>query len=164
MLYEGHEVAAHTLTHPRLPDQTDDEVIRQVEEDRKNLSALVGYEVQGMAYPGGGVNNDERVAELIRAHTGVRYARTIKSTHTFDLQENLYRFNPTVYHLEWEKMEALCDQFIALQPETPQLFYVWGHSYEMDYDSSYWQRLEEFFKRIAERDDIFYGTNSDVLL
>lgn len=164
MLYEGHEVAAHTLTHPRLPDQTDDEVIRQVEEDRKNLSALVGYEVQGMAYPGGGVNNDERVAELIRAHTGVRYARTIKSTHTFDLQENLYRFNPTVYHLEWEKMEALCDQFIGLQPETPQLFYIWGHSYEMDFDSSNWQRLEDFFKKISNRDDIFYGTNSEVLL
>ncbi|MBQ3084614.1 MAG: polysaccharide deacetylase family protein [Clostridia bacterium] len=163
-IYVGHEVAAHTLTHPSLPKQTDEEVIRQVEEDRKNLSALVGYEVQGMAYPGGGVNNDDRVAELIRAHTGVRYARTIKSTYSFELQENLYRFNPTVYHLEWERMEELCDRFIALQPETPQLFYIWGHSYEMDYDSSYWQRLEDFFKRISGRSDIFYGTNTEILL
>ncbi|MBQ7089607.1 MAG: polysaccharide deacetylase family protein [Clostridia bacterium] len=163
-IYAGHEVAAHTLTHPRLPDQTDDEVLRQVEKDRQNLSALVGYEVQGMAYPGGGVNNDDRVAELIRAHTGVRYARTIKSTYSFELQENLYRFNPTVYHLEWERMGELCDQFIALRSETPQLFYIWGHSYEMDYDSSYWQRLEEFFKRISNREDIFYGTNSETLL
>ena len=29
-IYEGHEVAAHTLTHPMLPDLLDDEVVRQV--------------------------------------------------------------------------------------------------------------------------------------
>ncbi|MBE6662854.1 MAG: hypothetical protein E7606_06240, partial [Ruminococcaceae bacterium] len=49
-IYEGHEVAVHTLTHPLLPDQPDEEVIRQVECDRQNLSELVGYEVVGMAY------------------------------------------------------------------------------------------------------------------
>ena len=32
--YANHEVAVHTLTHPRLPEITDDaEVIRQVEKD-----------------------------------------------------------------------------------------------------------------------------------
>ncbi len=163
-LYEGHEVAVHTLTHPRLPDQTDEEVVRQVEEDRKNLEALVGYPIQGMAYPGGGINNDERVAHLIKTHTQIRYCRTIKSTHCFDLQQNLYRFNPTVYHLEWEKMDELAERFIALRPEKPQLFYIWGHAYEMDYDSTYWQRLEDFFKRISGHGDIFYGTNAEVLL
>ena len=65
-IYRGHEVAAHTLTHPMLPDLPDEEVIRQVEEDRLALSDLVGYEVKGMAYPGGGVNFDQRVARLIR--------------------------------------------------------------------------------------------------
>ena len=42
------------------------EIIRQVQEDRKNLSKLVEYEVRGMAYPCGGVNNDDRVTEIIR--------------------------------------------------------------------------------------------------
>ena len=41
-IYEGHEVAAHTLTHPMLPDLPDDEVVRQVEQDRLNLSELGG--------------------------------------------------------------------------------------------------------------------------
>ena len=50
-----------------------------MEQDRLNLSELAGYEVIGMAYPGGGVNNDRRVADLIQAHTGVQYARTITS-------------------------------------------------------------------------------------
>lgn len=63
-VYDGHEVAAHTLTHPALCTLPDEEVVRQVEEDRQALSALVGYEVVGMAYPGGGVNHDARVEVL----------------------------------------------------------------------------------------------------
>ena len=37
-------------------------------------------------------------------------------------------------------------------------------SYEMDYDSSYWCKLEEFFRLVSGKDDIFYGTNKEVLL
>ena len=42
-IYRGHEVAVHTLTHPNLTQCSDDEVIRQVEIDRQNLSELVEY-------------------------------------------------------------------------------------------------------------------------
>lgn len=163
-IYAGHEVAVHTLTHPNLTQYDDAEVIRQVETDRLNLSELVGYEVVGMAYPCGGVNNDARVADIIRKNTGVKYSRTITTTGSFDLQENLYRFNPTAYHLDFEQMMQLGEQFVTLQPKTPKLFYIWGHSYEMDYSGDYWVKLEDFFKLISNKDDIFYGTNKEVLL
>ena len=163
-VYEGHEVAAHTLTHPSLPQCDDAEVIRQVETDRQVLSDLVGYEVVGMAYPGGGVNNDDRVAGLIKNHTGIRYSRTITTNHSFDLQENLFQFNPTVFHLDFEEMMQLGRAFIELEPETPKIFYIWGHSYEMDYSGDHWVKLEEFFRLISNHDDIFYGTNKEVLL
>ena len=163
-IYEGHEVAAHTLTHPRLTEREDNEVIRQVENDRLNLSELVGYEVIGMAYPCGGVNNDDRVANVIKNNTGIKYARTITSTHNFDLQENLYRFNPSVYHMELDKMLSLGKEFTELTTDEPKIFYVWGHSYEMDYSSDYWVKLEEFFKLVSQRDDIYYGTNKECLL
>ena len=163
-IYAGHEVAVHTLTHPHLTQCDDAEVIRQVETDRRNLSELVGYEVVGMAYPGGGINNDDRVAQLIKNHTGVRYSRTITENDSFDLQNDLYRFNPTVYHLNFEKMMELGRAFIELKPEKPKVFYIWGHSYEMDYDADYWLKLEEFFKLISKKDNIFYGTNREMLL
>ncbi len=163
-LYEGHEVAAHTLNHPHLTTIEDDqEVIRQVEEDRKNLSCLVGYEVVGMAYPGGGVNNDDRVAKLIREHTGVKYSRTTSSNKSFDPQTNLYRFNPTVSHLDWEGMYELGEKFLAMKAQTPQIFYIWGHSYEFDIDDS-WDKFEEFCKFISGKADVFYGTNKEILL
>lgn len=163
-IYAGHEVAAHTLTHPSLPKCDDAEVIRQVQKDAQNLSEIVGYKVVGMAYPGGGINNDERVAKLIRENTDIKYARTITSTHNFDLQSDLYRFNPTVYHhAEFDKMFELAEQFINMKPDSPKIFYIWGHAYEFDINNS-WDRFEEFCKLISGRDDIFYGTNREVLL
>ena len=162
--YKNHEVAAHTLTHPNLTTLDDEEVIRQVETDRQNLSKLVGYDVVGFAYPCGGVNNDERVAALIKNQTGVRYARTITCNGSFDLQTDLYRFQPTAFHLDFDKMMDLGRRFIELEAETPQIFYIWGHSYEMDYCSDNWRRLEDFFALISGHDDIFYGTNREVLL
>lgn len=164
-IYQGHEVAVHTLTHPLLPTVDDAEVIRQVERDRENLSELVGYEVVGMAYPGGGVNNDERVAEVIKNNTGVKYCRTITNTDSFDIQENLYRFNPNVFHvMQYDRLMEMGKDFVELKAEKPQIFYIWGHSYEMDLVPDYWIKLEEFFKFISNRDDIFYGTNKEVLL
>lgn len=164
-VYDGHEVAAHTLTHPKLTKLVDKEIIYQVEQDRINLSELVGYEVVGMAYPCGGTNNDDRVAEVIKNNTGIRYCRTITNTDSFDPQDNLYRFNPNVYHiLEFDRLMEMGRRFVELSTDKPQIFYIWGHSFEMDYCPDYWIKLEEFFRLISNRDDIFYGTNAEVLL
>ena len=126
------------------------------------MSALAGYEVTGMAYPCGGVNNDDRVAQVLKEHTAVRYARTITSSNSFAPQENLLRFNPSVYHLDWADMEKMAEEFLAMQAETPQLFYIWGHSYEFDINDT-WDRFEAFCKKISGHSDIFYGTNREVL-
>ena len=163
-IYEGHEIAVHTLTHPALSHLSDDDVVREVEEDRLALSEIAGYEVVGMAYPGGTHVMNEHVADLIRTRTGVRYARTTTSTHNFDVQTNLHIFNPTVYHhVEWDKLFELGEKFIALKPDVPQIYYIWGHAYEFDIHGD-WERFEEFCRMISGHGDIFYGTNREVLL
>jgi peptidoglycan/xylan/chitin deacetylase (PgdA/CDA1 family) len=163
-IYEGHEVAVHTLTHTNLTQCDEEEIVRQVEEDRKNLSALCGYEVVGMAYPCGGVNNDDRVAEIIARKTGVKYARTITSTKTFALQkENYFRFNPSTYVID-EDFERVVDDFLALKDGEPSLLYIWGHAFEMDAEYITWENLERILKKLSGRAEIFYGTNREVLL
>ena len=163
-VYAGHEVAVHTLTHPNLTGEADETVAYQVEEDRKKLSQLVGYDVCGMAYPCGDVNNDDRVAGIIKSQTGVKYARTITSTYSFDLPKNLHRLDPTVYICEPEKMFDLAAKFIDLKTDDDQIFYIWGHSYEFDMmDFIKWERFEEFCKLISGKKDIVYGTNKEVL-
>ena len=162
-IYDGHEVAVHTLTHPRLTQHEADFITHQVEQDRLNLSELCGYEVIGMAYPCGDVNNDDRVAEVIKNTTGVKFARTITTTDNFDLQDNLYRFNPSVYHMDFDKMFELGEKFLALDAKEPQIFYIWGHSYEFDIHNTY-DKFEEFCQMISGKSDIFYGTNKEILL
>ena len=165
-LYKDYEVAAHTLTHPFLPDLDDNEIIRQVEQDRKNLEQLIGRGIVGLAYPGGGIggiNSNEHIAELLRQHTKIKYARTTICNYSFDIQENLLEFKPTVYHLEFDKMMELGEEFIKLTPEEPKVFYVWGHSYELDYHDG-WVELEKFCKMMSGHEDIFYATNREALL
>ena len=161
-MYEGHEVATHSLTHPFLTRLSDDDVVREVEEDRIKLSELVGYEVVGHAYPMG--DCDDRVARLLEKRTGVKYARTVTSTHKFDEQTDLYLFDPTVYHhREMDEMFRLGEQFLNMKADTPKLLYVWGHAYEFDIRDD-WRRFEEFLEMISGRSDVFYGTNAECLL
>lgn len=162
-VYKGHEVAVHTLTHARLVGLDEDVIIHQVENDRKILSDLCGYEVVGMAYPCGGVNNDDRVAQIIREKTEIKYSRTITSTYNFDLQQNLLRFNPSI-HFADGKLFDLVEEFINLKTKERKLFYIWGHTYEMDSDKISWEKFEELCRMISGKEDIFYGTNKEVLL
>lgn len=171
-IYANHEVAVHTLTHPNLlsisntlgKEESRKEIIRQVEQDRIQLSELCGYEVVGMAYPCGGNCYDDRVSSIIAEQTGVKYARTTRSTYSFDQQEALLQFHPTVYHhREMDKMFELGKQFLALVTDIPQIFYVWGHAYEFDIHDD-WIRFESFLEMMSGREDICYCNNKDALL
>jgi len=160
-LYRNHEVAAHTLTHPKLPLLSDEEILFQVEQDRKTLSSLVGYEVVGMAYPGATNNHDERTERIIKAHTGIRYCRTVDDSHSFEIPDNLYELRPTIHHLSPNALE-ICRQFVESKTEKNQLLYIWGHSYELDLEDK-WEELEKLFSLLSGHDDIVYGTNSALL-
>ena len=62
-----------------------------------------------------------------------------------------------------EKMTALGEEFISLKTETPKIFYIWGHSFEFDIYPERWEMFEEFCKMMSGKNDIFYGTNLEVL-
>ena len=164
-IYAGHEIAVHTLTHPQLPlIEDDDEIIRQVNEDRLNLSELAGYEVFGMAYPGGGVNCNDRVADIIKENTPIKYSRTIGVTYSFDPYPDIYQYKGTLYHhVDWDKLFDMGQKFLDLKADSPQVFYIWGHAYEFDIFPERWEMFEEFCKMMSGKDDIFYGTNIEIL-
>jgi len=164
-VYAGHEIAAHTLTHPKLSCiEKDTEIVREVEQDRLILSELCGYEVLGMAYPVGSAYVDERVINLVKNQTGIRYARNTTSNFSFDEQSDLIDFCPSVYHhVEMDKMFELGEQFLQMNPEKKQIFYVWGHAYEFDIHNT-WDRMEAFLRMMSGHDDICYCTNREALL
>lgn len=163
-VYRGHEVAAHTLTHPFLPSITDDkEIARQVEEDWLALSEIMGYEVVDFAYAGSGKNYSEHIAKLIKNTTGVKYCRTIECNCGFYIQYDPYTFKPTAFHIDFPRLKQSANDFLELKADTPKIFYIWGHSFEFDINDT-WDEFEEFLKLIANKNDVFYGTNKEVLL
>lgn len=157
--YHGHEIAAHSLTHPDLCGLNDNELERQVLGDKKLLEYLFKSRVSGMAYPGGGY--DERVKKVIE-NAGISYCRTVNQTEHFDIPTDFMEVNPTCHHKN-PNLLTLAEEFVSLKPDKPQLFYLWGHSYEFDVDN-HWDVIEEFCRIISGKDDIYYCTNVEAML
>ncbi len=161
-IYSGHEVATHSKTHPDLTKLSEKDVTIQIRDDMEKLSSLCGYPVVGHAYPGG--TYDKRTASLL-ANCGIRYARTIDSTREFSPPSDPLMWHPTCQHCD-DKIFELLDAFIAAEPtDGDLLFYLWGHSYEFDYNvpGHNWDHIEDICKRIANKDDIIYCTNIEFL-
>jgi len=157
-LYAGHEIASHCLTHANLVRADEETILNEVLTDMELLSARFDQEVKGFAYPYG-TYNDFVVEQLKKC--GVVYARTVESSYRFDLPAEPLKLQATCHHDDPRVME-LIDKFLALEPETPQLLYIWGHSYEFDAENN-WEHMEAILEKLAGRDDIFYGTNMEVL-
>lgn len=172
-LYAGHEVSAHSVNHPGLADCSHEEIVREIRDDRQTLESLVGYPVRGMSYPFGSYN--DAVIDTL-AGLGIEYARTVEPTHAFTIPDNFLAWHPTIHNFgkaNYDGMSAhqseeayrhfddITQQF--LNTDAVALFYVWGHSWEMDGEGNRWQRIEAFFKAVGNRDDVHYTTQIDLV-
>ncbi|MCL5104504.1 MAG: polysaccharide deacetylase family protein [Armatimonadetes bacterium] len=75
MADNGFEIGSHTLTHPHLPDISDEQLTREIADSKRKLEDILGKEVVSFSYPYG--DYDDRVlAAAVEA--GYRYAVTTK--------------------------------------------------------------------------------------
>ncbi len=157
-LYTGHEVAVHTAHHLDLTTLDAQALRAEVEEDKAALEALIGTEIVGMAYPYGTYN--DTVVDAVR-RAGIRYARTIEDTRAFSLPADPLRWAPSCHHSN-PYLYEIAQAFLEAPDDTPQLFTVWGHSYEFTVLEN-WDHIERFCAMMAGRDDIAYVTNREAL-
>lgn len=160
-LYKGHEVASHTVTHPFLNDMDSSMMAYEVITDRKNLEDLTDYIVNGFAYPFGTYN---KTVEEVLKMCGIQYARTVHSTHQFELPTNFLEWNPTCHHND-EKLMELAKEFCELEDPYGriQLFYVWGHSYEFARNND-WETIENLLIYMQPYlSDIWVATNGEII-
>ena len=156
-LYDGHEIAVHCTTHANLCGLSEQRLAEEILEDRKRLEEQFSCRISGMAYPYGAY--DETVVNYLRAN-GFAYGRTVNGTGTTELPAgDLLMLRPTAHH-DREDLFDIIDRFLS--GEETQLLYIWGHSYEFDGNHN-WDRLEEICRRLSGREDVFYGTNRQVL-
>ena len=157
-LYDGHEIAGHTYTHPHLELLDRKTLDNQIRLDKKLLKFLYGREIRGMAYPYGTYN--EEVVEVL-AENGMEYSRTVKATHGFDLPDVPLTWHPTC-HFREKEIYHLAERFFKCLDEKDMLFYIWGHSYELVTEED-WTWFEDFCAFISNRPDVHYCTNIEVL-
>ncbi len=156
-IYKGHEICTHGKLHLKANELNEKELCEEFDEDVSNLKELFNTEITGAAYAFG-VYSDEVVNHL--KNIGICFARTVKSTHNFDIQTDLLRFNPTCSFSDSEIFN-LSEKFLTSNPDTPQIFYIWGHSYELD-GNDLWEHMERLCKMLSGKDDVLYGTNTEV--
>ena len=116
-----------------------------------------------MAYANGSYN--DQVVEILK-NCGIKYARTAVATNKFDIPTDWLRMPSTCHHTA-NILDELTDEFLSLKEEgyfwrnSPKLFYLWGHFYEFN-DNNNWEIIENFAKKVGNRDDIWYCTNGEV--
>ncbi len=160
--YKNHEIAVHTLTHPKLQYLDRETIAYEVMEDRRNLEEIAGYPVTGMAYPYG--TYDETVLEELR-RCGIRYSRTTEATWTYAAPRDFLLWHPTI-HFGDDRMERVVSGFLdplMVNPDNSWLpiLYVWGHAYELDGNDT-WGLMEDFCRKVSRQKDIWYATNGEI--
>mgnify|MGYP000011732991 CR=1 FL=1 len=151
-LYQGHEVAGHSYSHPGLAGLNDKELTRQIELDQQSLMSITGSIVKSFAYPLGTYD----VAAMKALHkANFTNARTVEDTHKFELPENYLVWHPTVHH---SRAMPLVDEYVKLNSKKLTVMLIWGHSWEFDMNEqdNNWQYAEELVKKIANNSDIWY--------
>ena len=121
-LYEGHEVACHTWSHPTIERCPLTMVAQEIIEDRKKLEAMTGYPVRGLAYPNGSYSRE--IIDMLPA-LGIRYGRIVGNTDDFKLPENFLEWKATCHHNH--NLLELGQQFVDLhKKQYLYCMYVWG--------------------------------------
>ena len=145
-IYDGHEVASHSLTHPFLTSLSDEDVFREVGEDIDNLKNIFHREIESFSFPFDGF--DERTIGIIK-NLGI--------THIIlPAIDDSFRFPIDTCHIKvtsWNIDDALAKVQRFFEDDRAELFVYLSHSYDYEFDGSY-DKLEELCRIVRERKDI----------
>lgn len=163
-IYDGFDVAVHTLSHPSLKEYDDNPIKlrREVQKDADNIYKLTGVMPLGMAWPGGDPEVTDATVENVLKYTTVRYARGTGSTYNFELPERFLKWYPTCSITD-SRLTDLTQQFLAAEPTEDMVFFVWGHGYELDGYELY-DELEQLIKEMSESETVVCVTATELYL
>ena len=156
-LYQGHEGASHTLNHPYMFYLSEDDVMREVAEDKANLQHIFGKEIPGFAVP------FDYYSDLIAAcveKAGFEYARISEESYSYKPQTDYYHCKAGVFHLSpgWEQF---VEGFFQTQEELAVCQIV-GHTYDFDAEQM-WDKIEKILKRVSLDTDVACMTHIELV-
>ena len=140
-LYQGHEVASHSLHHHWLNTLTPPQLAREVGEDCAALKEIFGLQEIGFGVPFTAC--DEREIRIIRKFT--RYIRLSAFTDSFAPPEDPYHIPIHALYNQPDVREKIAA--FAQSDLSVALFVMAGHSYEFEVLDQ-WDYMEQLLQYI----------------
>lgn len=156
-LYNGHEIASHTLSHPYMQELPEFEILRQLGEDKARLESFFGQKVSGFAVPFDYYSDlIARSAEIC----GFEYARMSEFSLSYAPCTDWYHWKTGVYHIMPE-LVPFVEEFLKTNQELAVCQIV-GHSYDLDAENL-WETMENICQLIAAQEDVWACTNLELV-
>ncbi len=144
-IYDGFNVASHCWKHETVGNVSEDEVFKAAVDARKFLEDMFQRPCPGFAWPCG--RYTEKLADKLLAE-GFAYGRTTensshvgKGTHPLILHSSCH-FQHNDFYARYEQAKR-----------DNEIFYFWGHSYEMLDSEGMWNQLEMKLKFLQDDPD-----------
>lgn len=147
-LYNGHEIASHTLTHPFMDNLSEKEIMHELKTDKINLEKIFGKNIKGFAVP------FEYYSDLIEKcvrNCGFEYARISEEAHSYTPTKDFFKLKAGVFHLD-PNLDSYIDDFISTEEELA-FCQIAGHSYDLDTENM-WDKIENVFKKVSVDNNI----------
>ena len=156
-LYQGHEVAAHSLTHPYMEHLGDEELMIELQTDKANLERLFGREIKGFAVPFDYYS--ERIENCAR-RCGFAYVRLPEESRSLVPPEDTFNWKAGIFHLD-RGLTDFVDAFLSASDELAFCQIV-GHSYDLDTENM-WDAMEEIFRRVSADRQVLPMTTMELI-
>lgn len=156
-LYDGHEIASHSLTHPDLYGLSDDELRWQLGEDKRRLEECFQRSVYGFAVPFDYC--DRHIADIAR-ECGFSYLRTSEETRNYLPCPDPYWQCAGFYHIQPGLTDFVAGFLNTDQPGT--VCQIVGHSYDLDAENL-WGTMELILAAVSARSDVWLCTHHELV-
>lgn len=155
-LYEGHEIASHTATHPMITELTEEELICEIRDDCENLKNIFGVEEFGFGVPFDQCT--EREIEIVRKSGLVKYMRIPYMPENFELPKDAFHIGINGLHNE----EKIKEKILEFSKNTLEesVFVMAGHSYDLEVEAR-WDYFEELLIYLKSFEEFEFMTMMD---
>ena len=155
-VYEGFDVASHTMCHCNAGDVDDRVFLTEAVGAKCLLEDLFQKPCTGFAWPCG--RYTEKTADLLQA-AGFTYGRTTKYTDRVTGFEH-----PMILHSSCHFMDPEFYQKFETAKKTDQVFYFWGHSYEMMDDPQLWADYERKLQMLHDDPEVQWIPTTELVV
>ncbi len=155
-LYYGHEVSIQPTYFPDIFKLSDENIKKEINNDKELLSLLSEQDIIGMSYSF--EDEDDRVINIAK-ECGINYSRTINDTFKSETNVNNYmKWNPTLHYSNgnFYSNDQIKDRMgipssnIMNQSsiKSDSLLFLWTHTWEFGESIQKWYEFEELIKKI----------------